>query len=190
MYEIFDMKLVHTYVHGRRQTHQIVDKRDRFQLEFLSFLMQADAPPPVKHDTQKAVPTIEVPSLSLEELKEKTENFGSKALIGEGSYGRVYFANLNNGKSVAVKKLDVSPEAESNNEFLTQVSQQSHKSIIFQSFSPIIFLKLKVAMVSTLKHDNFVELCGYCVEGNTRVLAYEFATMGSLHDILHGISLL
>ncbi|KAF5797406.1 putative non-specific protein-tyrosine kinase RLK-Pelle-RLCK-VIII family [Helianthus annuus] len=120
-------------------------------------------PPPVKFDAQKPVPTIEVPALSLDELKEKTENFGSKALIGEGSYGRVYFANLNSGKSVAVKKLDVSTEAESDNEFLTQV-----------------------AMVSTLKHENLVELCGYCVEGNTRVLAYEFATMGSLHDILHG----
>ncbi|TYH55528.1 hypothetical protein ES332_D09G241100v1 [Gossypium tomentosum] len=41
-------------------------------------------------------------------------------------------------------------------------------------------------MVSRLKHDNFVELQGYCVEGNLRVLAYEFATMGSLHDVLHG----
>ncbi|MFS7950493.1 putative non-specific protein-tyrosine kinase RLK-Pelle-RLCK-VIII family [Helianthus anomalus] len=121
-------------------------------------------PPPVKFDAQKPMPTIEVPGLSLDELKEKTENFGSKALIGEGSYGRVYFANLNNGKSVAVKKLDVSTEAELDNEFLTQV-----------------------AMVSSLKHENLVELCSYCVEGNTRVLAYEFATMGSLHDILHGI---
>jgi hypothetical protein len=43
-------------------------------------------------------------------------------------------------------------------------------------------------MVSRLKHENFVELLGYCVEGNLRVLAYEFATMGSLHDILHGMS--
>ncbi|KAH9671113.1 hypothetical protein KPL70_017226 [Citrus sinensis] len=75
--------------------------------------------------------------------------FGSKALIGEGSYGRVYYANLENGKAVAVKKLDVSSEPESNVEFLTQ-------------------------------HENLVELLGYCVEGNLRVLAYEFATMGSL----------
>ena len=44
----------------------------------------------------------------------------------------------------------------------------------------------KVSMVSRLKHENLVELLGYCVEGNLRVLAYEFATMGSLHDILHG----
>ncbi|KAE9589303.1 putative non-specific protein-tyrosine kinase RLK-Pelle-RLCK-VIII family [Lupinus albus] len=118
---------------------------------------------PTKPETQKAPPPIEVPALSLDELKEKTDNFGSKALIGEGSYGRAYYATLNNGKAVAVKKLDVSSEAESNNEFLTQVS-----------------------MVSRLKNDNFLELHGYCVEGNLRVLAYEFATMGSLHDILHG----
>ncbi|KAH7521398.1 hypothetical protein FEM48_Zijuj07G0028800 [Ziziphus jujuba var. spinosa] len=118
---------------------------------------------PVKPEVQKAAPPIEVPALPLEELKETTDNFGSKALIGEGSYGRVYYATLNNGKAVAVKKLDVSSEPETNVEFLTQVS-----------------------MVSRLKHENLVELLGYCVEGNLRVLAYEFATMGSLHDILHG----
>lgn len=72
--------------------------------------MQKTAPPP-----------IEVSALSLDELKEKTDNFGSKSLIGEGSYGRVYYATLENGKAVAVKKLDVSQEPESNSEFLTQV---------------------------------------------------------------------
>ncbi|KAL6503596.1 PTI1-like tyrosine-protein kinase 3 [Orobanche gracilis] len=118
---------------------------------------------PVKQDVQKAVLPIEVPALSLEELKERTDNFGSKALIGEGSYGRVYFAQLNDGSEIALKKLDVSSEPDSNVEFLTQVS-----------------------VVSKLKHENFVELVGYCVDGNLRVLAYEFATMGSLHDILHG----
>ncbi|OAY73955.1 PTI1-like tyrosine-protein kinase 3 [Ananas comosus] len=116
-----------------------------------------------KPEPPKAPPPIEVPALSLEELKEKTDNFGSKALVGEGSYGRVYFATLNNGKQVAIKKLDVSSEPESNTEFLTQVS-----------------------MVSRLKHENVVEMLSYCVEGNLRILAYEFATMGSLHDVLHG----
>ncbi|KAL8473193.1 hypothetical protein ACS0TY_030134 [Phlomoides rotata] len=116
----------------------------------------------VKPNVQKASSPIEVPYLSLEELKEKIDNFGSKVLIGEGSYGRVYFAQLNDGKEVAVKKLDVASEPDSNVEFLTQVS-----------------------MVSKLKHDNLVELLGYCVDGNLRVLAYEFATMGPLHVILH-----
>ncbi|KAG1326100.1 putative Pto-interacting protein 1 [Cocos nucifera] len=34
--------------------------------------------------------------------------------------------------------------------------------------------------------EYLAQLLGYCVDGNLRVLAYEFATMGSLHDILHG----
>ncbi|KAL8462919.1 hypothetical protein ACS0TY_027975 [Phlomoides rotata] len=66
---------------------------------------------------------------SLEELKEKTDNFGSKALIGEGSYGRVFFAQLNDGKEVVVKQLDVASEPDSNVEFLTQVSMVSRLKI-------------------------------------------------------------
>lgn len=114
-------------------------------------------------DPTKTPPPIEVPELSFDELKEKTDDFGSKALVGEGSYGRVYYAVLENGKHVAVKKLDTSADPEPDNEFLAQVS-----------------------IVSRLKHENFVDMLGYCVEGNERLLAYEFATMGSLHDILHG----
>ena len=77
--------------------------------------------PAANNEPPKAPPTIDVPALSLDELKEKTDNFGSKSLIGEGSYGRVYYANLNSGKAVAIKKLDVSSEPEPNAEFLTQV---------------------------------------------------------------------
>lgn len=44
-------------------------------------------------------------------------------------------------------------------------------------------------MVSRLKNENVVELLGYCLDGGLRVLAYEFASNGSLHDILHGNSL-
>ncbi|CAN6908677.1 unnamed protein product [Brassica oleracea] len=152
-------------------TCQIQDSSEEEHLK--SSQQQSDAnhkvPKPAavaKHEAevQKEEPLpVEVPPLSSDEVKEKTENFGSKALIGEGSYGRVYYATLNDGLAVALKKLDVSPEAESDTEFLSQVS-----------------------MVSRLKHENLVQLLGFCVDGNLRVLAYEFATMGSLHDILHG----
>ncbi|KAJ6806180.1 pto-interacting protein 1-like isoform X2 [Iris pallida] len=107
------------------------------------------------------VQPIAVPSIPVEELKEITENFGTKALIGEGSYGRVYYGVLRNGKATAIKKLDASKQPDQ--EFQAQVS-----------------------MVSRLKNENVVELLGYCIDGNLRLLAYEFATMGSLHDILHG----
>ncbi|WOL16098.1 PTI1-like tyrosine-protein kinase 3 [Canna indica] len=114
-----------------------------------------------RSEAPKAPPPIEVPALSFKELKEKTDNFGSKSLVGEGSYGRV-FAVLNDGKQVVVKKLDASSD-DNSSEFLTQISR-----------------------VSRLKHENFLQMLGYCVEGNMNLLAYEFATMGSLHDVLHG----
>ncbi|CAM6128874.1 unnamed protein product [Calypogeia fissa] len=104
---------------------------------------------------------ISAPAISIDELRESTDNFGAKALIGEGSYGRVYYATLHDGRAAAIKKLDASTQPD--NEFLTQVS-----------------------MVSRLKNENVVELIGYCLDGVQRVLAYEFATFGSLHDILHG----
>ncbi|GMN52207.1 hypothetical protein TIFTF001_021354 [Ficus carica] len=107
------------------------------------------------------VQPIEVPALPADELKEITDNFGTDALIGEGSYGRVYYGVLKNGQAAAIKKLDASKQPDE--EFLAQVS-----------------------MVSRLKHENFVQLLGYCVDGNSRILAYEFASNGSLHDILHG----
>jgi pto-interacting protein 1 len=67
-----------------------------------------------------STPTINIHVLSLDELIEKNDAFGLKALIGEGSYGRVYYAELDNGNKLAVKKLD-SNENEPTTEFLTHV---------------------------------------------------------------------
>ncbi|KAL8459813.1 hypothetical protein ACS0TY_031651 [Phlomoides rotata] len=103
---------------------------------------------------------IEIPALSLDELNRCTDKFGSKALIGEGSYGRVYYATLSDGSPAAIKKLDSS---ECDAEFAGQLST-----------------------VSRLRNEHFVEMVGYCLEANNRILAYEYATMGSLHNVLHG----
>lgn len=62
---------------------------------------------------------ITVPDLPVEELKDVTDNFGTKALIGEGSYGRVYYGILKNGRAAAIKKLDSSKQPD--REFLAQV---------------------------------------------------------------------
>ncbi|XP_022890479.1 pto-interacting protein 1-like [Olea europaea var. sylvestris] len=66
------------------------------------------------------VQPIAVPSIPGDELKEITDNFGSDSLIGEGSYGRVYYGILKNGRAAAIKKLDASKQPD--DEFLAQVS--------------------------------------------------------------------
>ena len=67
------------------------------------------------------VQPIAVPEIPIDELREITENYGSNALIGEGSYGRVYYGVLKNGLSAAIKKLDASKQPD--DEFLAQVEQ-------------------------------------------------------------------
>ncbi|KAF7836873.1 pto-interacting protein 1-like [Senna tora] len=108
------------------------------------------------------VQPIAVPSISIDEIKSLTDNFGTKSFIGEGAYGKAYHGVQKNGLPVAIKKLDSSRQPDQ--EFLAQVS-----------------------IVSRLKHENVVELLGYCVDGPLRALAYEYAPKGSLHDILHGV---
>ncbi|CAN4118624.1 unnamed protein product [Withania somnifera] len=100
--------------------------------------------------------------MTLDELNKLTGNFGKKALVGEGSYGRVFSGKLRDGQQAAIKKLDTS-SSEPDSDFTAQLS-----------------------IVSRLKHEHFVTLMGYCLEANNRILIYEFATMGSLHDVLHG----
>lgn len=74
-----------------------------------------------KSDPLEPPPPIEVSVFTLQELKEKTYNFNSEALIGQGSYGRVYFAVLDDGKQIALKKLDSAAEPKTNTPFLFQV---------------------------------------------------------------------
>jgi serine/threonine protein kinase len=58
------------------------------------------------------------------ELNNITGHFGQSALIGEGSYGRIYRAVLTSGEPVAIKKLDPSVSSDSEADFSAQVNDQ------------------------------------------------------------------
>ena len=70
---------------------------------------------------------IAVPAISVDELKEVTNNFGTDSLIGEGSYGRVYYGVQKNERVAAIKKLDSSKQPD--DEFRAQVQMTSVLSV-------------------------------------------------------------
>ncbi|XP_073270710.1 protein STRUBBELIG-RECEPTOR FAMILY 6-like [Primulina huaijiensis] len=98
---------------------------------------------------------------SVADLQIATDSFSVENLIGEGSVGRVYQAQLDDGKVAAVKKINSSALPNSK-DFLEIVSD-----------------------ISRLHHPNITELVGYCTEHGQNLLIYEFYKNGSLHEFLH-----
>uniref|UniRef100_A0A0D9W6J6 Protein kinase domain-containing protein n=2 Tax=Leersia perrieri TaxID=77586 RepID=A0A0D9W6J6_9ORYZ len=109
------------------------------------------------------VVTVEVPEVSVKELNEITNFFSNENLIGQGSYAKVYRVLMRGARPAVVKRLEKPSKHASNDVFLKQLS-----------------------VASRLKHDNFVRLLGYTISNDLRVLVYEYAAMGTLHDVLHG----
>ncbi|KAK9726824.1 hypothetical protein RND81_05G239600 [Saponaria officinalis] len=103
-----------------------------------------------------------VKSYSIADLQMATGSFSAENLIGEGSIGRVYRAQFDDGKVLAVKKIDSAVLANVNEDFTAVV-----------------------ASISQLHHPNVTELVGYCSEHEQHLLIYEFHKNGSLHDFLH-----
>ncbi|KAG0595064.1 hypothetical protein M758_UG136000 [Ceratodon purpureus] len=97
-------------------------------------------------------------------LQAATNNFNSTNLLGEGSFGLVYKARLDNDACAAVKRL-------------TGAGQHCLKE--FQS---------EVDLMSKIRHSNLVALLGYSSDGPEPLVVYELMQNGSLHDQLHGPS--
>ncbi|KAF8040532.1 hypothetical protein BT93_B2687 [Corymbia citriodora subsp. variegata] len=109
-------------------------------------------------------------AFSFNELRNATRNFRPDSLLGEGGFGYVFkgwideltfaAAKPGSGMVVAVKKLK--PEGfQGHKEWLTEVDY-----------------------LGQLHHPNLVKLIGYCVEGENRLLVYEFMPKGSLENHL------
>ncbi|KAE8678059.1 putative serine/threonine-protein kinase RLCKVII [Hibiscus syriacus] len=93
-----------------------------------------------------------------------TNNFDPHNQIGEGGFGRVYKGLIeNSNRVVAVKQLDRNGY-QGNKEFLVEV-----------------------LILILLKHPNLVEVVGYCIDEDQRVLVYEYMANGCLEDHLIGL---
>ena len=45
----------------------------------------------------------------------------------------------------------------------------------------------KILLMAKLHHRNLVKLQGFCLEGNERLLIYEFVSNGSLDQVIFGM---
>uniref|UniRef100_A0A9I9DXH0 Protein kinase domain-containing protein n=1 Tax=Cucumis melo TaxID=3656 RepID=A0A9I9DXH0_CUCME len=106
----------------------------------------------------------EVKTFTFHELAEATGNFKSDCFLGEGGFGKVYKGHLRRiNKLVAIKQLDWS-RGQGIREFMVEV-----------------------VTLSLANDPNLVKLIGYCVEGDQRLLVYEFMPLGSLDRHLHDV---
>ncbi|XP_024160059.1 G-type lectin S-receptor-like serine/threonine-protein kinase At4g27290 [Rosa chinensis] len=100
---------------------------------------------------------MELPLFDFHTIAAGTNNFSGTNILGEGGFGPVYKANLAQEQLVAVKRL----------------SKDSGQGI--DEF------KNEVTMIANLQHRNLVKLLGCCIEGQERMLIYEYMPNKSLN---------
>ncbi|KAI9395740.1 hypothetical protein POPTR_004G023788v4 [Populus trichocarpa] len=98
--------------------------------------------------------------MDLASINAATDNFSEANFLGQGGFGPVYKGILSDGKELAVKRLSASSE-QGKNEFTNEV-----------------------LLIMKLQHKNLVKLLGFCVDGEEKLLVYEFMPNNSLDMVL------
>ncbi|KAL0652464.1 hypothetical protein Bca4012_095155 [Brassica carinata] len=101
-----------------------------------------------------------VKKFSFIELSDATNGFDSSAVIGRGSYGKVYKGILPNKTVVAIKRGE-------------ETSLQSEKEFLNE-----------IDLLSRLHHRNLVSLVGYSSDIGEQMLVYEYMPNGNVRDWL------
>ncbi|KAK6917426.1 Serine-threonine/tyrosine-protein kinase, catalytic domain [Dillenia turbinata] len=98
----------------------------------------------------------------LDMLATATNNFGEANKLGQGGFGDAYRGKVPKGQVIAVKRLSrASPPGI--DEFINEV-----------------------VVISKLQHSNSVKLLGCCVEGEGKMLVYEYMPNYSLDTFIFG----
>ncbi|KAG5242868.1 receptor protein kinase [Salix suchowensis] len=97
-------------------------------------------------------------AISIEVLRQVTENFSENNILGKGGFGVVYMGELHDGTKIAVKRMESGAMGTKGmNEF-----------------------QAEIAVLTKVRHRHLVALLGYCVNGNERLLVYEYMPQGTL----------
>ncbi|KHM99461.1 Putative receptor protein kinase TMK1 [Glycine soja] len=96
--------------------------------------------------------------ISIQVLREVTNNFSEGNILGRGGFGTVYKGELHDGTKIAVKRMESGMMGEKG---LTE----------FES---------EIAVLTRVRHRHLVALEGHCLDGNERLLVYEYMPQGPL----------
>ncbi|XP_050372079.1 G-type lectin S-receptor-like serine/threonine-protein kinase CES101 [Argentina anserina] len=97
---------------------------------------------------------------SFSEVLAATENFSAACRLGQGGFGPVYKGVLPDGEQVGVKRLARS-SGQGLEEFMNEIT-----------------------LIAELQHSNLVRLLGCCIQGEEKILIYEFMANKSLDAFL------
>lgn len=97
-----------------------------------------------------------LPFYDLNSIASATDNFSMANKLGQGGFGSVYKGILSNGMAIAVKRL----------------SKYSGQGV--EEF------KNEVVLISKLQHRNLVRILGCCIQGEEKMLIYEYLPNKSL----------
>ncbi|KAI3829326.1 hypothetical protein L1987_03446 [Smallanthus sonchifolius] len=101
-----------------------------------------------------------LPVFSSHALEVATDGFANKNKLGQGGFGPVHKGILPGGQEIAVKRLSKS------------------------SGQGLVEFKNEMILIAKLQHRNLVRLMGYCIEGEERMLVYEYMPNKSLDSFL------
>ncbi|KAL5070951.1 hypothetical protein RYX36_021838 [Vicia faba] len=100
--------------------------------------------------------------ISIQVLREVTNNFSEKNILGKGGFGTVYKGELDDGTKIAVKRMQSDMGGDKGlNEF-----------------------KSEIAVLTKVRHRHLVALLGYCLDDNEKLLVYEYMPQGTLSEHL------
>ncbi|KAG5234863.1 G-type lectin S-receptor serine/threonine-protein kinase [Salix suchowensis] len=111
-------------------------------------------------DNLNRVKLQDLPLFNLQMLSAATDNFDISNKLGQGGFGPVYKGVLPDGQEIALKRLSRA-SGQGQDEFMTEVE-----------------------VISKLQHMNLVRLLGCCVEGEEKLLVYEYMPNKSLDAFL------
>ncbi|KAK9664529.1 hypothetical protein RND81_14G048800 [Saponaria officinalis] len=97
-------------------------------------------------------------AISIQVLRQVTNNFSEDNILGRGGFGVVYKGELHDGTKIAVKRMESGVMGTKGmNEF-----------------------QAEIGVLTKVRHRHLVALLGFCVNGNERLLVYEYMPKGHL----------